>query len=359
MRLKLLIFSIFTVLIASISFGQNAELSLQTRKLIKDLDKYEKLQKKPAEHLEKIKEYYPLLKINGEYYIGAIIKVNEKINSKELEKLDIQVNTKTNKLWSVKIPIDALTKLTGLEGIELIQTDTKLKKKLNNARSDANVDDVHTGTTLNQPYLGDGVIIGVIDFGFDYTHPQFRDNQQTTLRISRVWNMPDNSGTPPSGFNYGTEIVGTQNILNAGSSSSDGSHGTHVAGIAGGSGVATSGAYVGVAPNSELVFCHLGGGASGVVDAVNYIFAYASSVGKPVVINMSLGTHIGPHDGTSLQDQMFNSLSGPGRILVGAAGNEGSTNVHASKVFNNDTTQTLVYFEDIYSNSGSSIIDIW
>src|SRR2546422_2196926 len=38
----------------------------------------------------------------------------------------------------------------------------------------------------------------------------------------------------------------------------------------------------------------------------------------------SLGTLFGPHDGTEAEEQAIDSLSGPGRIVVIAAGNDGS-----------------------------------
>lgn len=54
---------------------------------------------------------------------------------------------------------------------------------------------------------------------------------------------------------------------------------------------------------------------------MKYIYDYAESVRKPCVINMSLGSHIGPHDGTSTFDQVADNLQGPGKLFAGAAGN--------------------------------------
>ncbi|MFO8130198.1 MAG: S8 family peptidase [Bacteroidales bacterium] len=351
-------------LLALSSFSQEATLSSQTKKFMKDIRKYERLDDKAQTQIEKLKKFYPLGIVDGIVYIGGIIKVNDEIKESELEELGVQVNTKASKLWAVRIPVKKLEELAKIKGIVYIQTDTRVKKNLDNARNDASVGLVHSGSGLTQPYFGNGVIIGVTDFAFDYTHPTFYDVQGSSLRISRVWNTNDNSGNPPAGFSYGTEIIGQSDLINAGCSDNGGSHGTHVAGIAGGSGYSTEGKYVGVAPGAELVFVDIGGasGESGIVDAVNYIFSYGQSVGKPVVINMSLGKQLGPHDGTSLIDQMFGSLAGPGKILVGSAGNEGGTPLHTTCTFPHSgqyNPETLILFEDSQANTGEGLLEVY
>ncbi len=360
MKKLLLLTIVFVFTFSGLSFGQDANISLETKRFIKEVKKLEKFQKKPDKQLEKIQEFYPLLKIDNKYFIGGIIKVEESFDENELTDLNVKITTKADNLWTVKIPIENVKEVVKLDGIEFIQTDTRIKKKLNEARAETDVNAVHSGSGLGSAYLGTGVIVGVIDFGFDLTHPMFWTMDSQGGRISRVWNQDDGSGPAPSGFGYGTEIIGATNCYNYGTTDPNGSHGTHVAGIAAGSGVGTNGYYVGVAPDAELVFVQLGDGQSAVVEAASYIFNYATSQGKPAVINMSLGTHIGPHDGSSLQDQSFEYITGAGKILAGSAGNEGSVNLHAVKHFNNDSGETLVYFEDSQgSNVGEGIVDIW
>lgn len=77
---------------------------------------------------------------------------------------------------------------------------------------------------------------------------------------------------------------------------------------------------------------------------------------------MSLGTHVGPHDGTSALDQVFDSLAGSGKILVGAAGNEGSDSIFIGKNYSGNDTLMVSYMNfpsSTLGTNGVGLIDIW
>lgn len=97
-----------------------------------------------------------------------------------------------------------------------------------------------------------------------------------------------------------------------------------------------------------------------ITDGIQYCFDYAESVGKPCVVNISLGSHLGPHDGTSATDQAFAAMTGPGRIIVGAAGNEGSTALHVSKDLEDGDTslKTMIGFSED-ATTKQAYVDIW
>lgn len=214
------------------------------------------------------------------------------------------------------------------------------------------------------PIKGEDVIVGVVDIGFQTSHPTFFNENGSKYRVKRFWHQgyPNQDGPKP--FNYGI-LFSTQNsILKA--VDYDGSHGTHVAGIAAGSGFKSPDLkFSGMAPNADLVFVGikykndtLNGSALGdlvvanstILDGFQYIFNYADSVDKPVVTNLSWGMHTGPHDGTSLFDLSLESMlnknytfrnSNRGKILVGANGNSARENMHIKFDLNNDTLETL------------------
>lgn len=273
----------------------------------------------------------------------------------------IIVNARFGEIRSVQFAPDKLTLLRKMPCILYIEAATRANAarfKSDVERQTTSVDKVQSGlaNSLPQNYKGKGVIVGIVDIGFQCNNPTFYNSDGSKTRIVRYWQQSNKTGPAPSGFGYGTEITDTALIQAA--NDMDGTHGTHVAGIAAGSGFSTPGLqYRGVAPEADLVFVSikysndtLGGSALGdyivanptILDAYTYIFNYAASVGKPAVINLSWGMHTGPHDGSSLFDKACESLVGPGRILVGANGNEGDNAMHWEHRFNKDTASSIM-----------------
>ena len=168
--------------------------------------------------------------------------------------------------------------------------------------------------------------MGIVDAGFDYTHPAFRHPVDGSLRIARVWEQGTESFEgchAPEGFGYGIEMTEAADILRAQADATINSHGTHVAAIASGSDTYMEGTWQGTAPGADIVLVSLDQSVTtqaDITNAVQYIFDYATEVGKPCVVNLSLGNHDGPHDGTSFFDRMADGMQGPGRLIVGAAG---------------------------------------
>ncbi len=263
------------------------------------------------------------------------------------------------------IKVQDLPLLESIQCLKYADIGEKLELEVSNARNTTNTNSVHSGTGLSQSYTGTGVIVGIIDGGFDYTHPNFKD-VNGNLRISRVWERTNSSGTPPSslGFTYGSQFIGSTAILSELYDIQNKSHGTHVTGIAAGTGTSNLSLLKGMAPNSEIVlvsgFNPVTSNDNSYIDAINYIKNYANSVNKPAVINMSFGSGIGPHDGTTLQEQAINNLSNtPGLVLIAAAGNDGGMKKHAVNVFNGNQTKFILNNKNLYSGNEESIIDIW
>lgn len=221
------------------------------------------------------------------------------------------------------------------------------------------------------PLNGRGVVVGIIDGGFDYTHPAFYDTTYSKLRIAKAW-IQDLQGTPPVGFDYGTELNDTESLLKKKYDfDHSGSHGTGVSSIAAGSGLGGQNIKFqrGVAYESELVFVSSPRtyqdwremNMTTIIDGINYIFSYAQSVNKPAVINISMGSLLGARDGGSSFSKACEKLVGPGKILVFCAMNEGNSKKHIGKSFTATDTSlhTLVPIE-IYNNGvRRNYIDAW
>lgn len=251
-------------------------------------------------------------------------------------------------LATITLPAQQLQALATIPGIRYVQAAQSAHLMLDEARADVGADLAHqyrpaSASTEALPYTGHGVVIGQVDAGLDYMHRAFR-TADGTLRISRVWEQATDAASAsipglhaPEGYAYGAEFDTPELILRAGGDTDLRTHGTHVMGIAAGSDTWLDGQYQGIAPDAELVMVSIGNEAQTgmdnvqVSDAIQYIFDYADQVGKPCVINLSLGSHKGPHDGTSPFDQLADAMQGPGHLIVGASGNYGGDLFHVSR----------------------------
>lgn len=270
---------------------------------------------------------------------------------------------------TVRLTLDALQRLAKQQGVEYIQITSGATQMLNLARQEAGTDQIHKGTDLPQAYTGEGVVVGVVDAGFDYMHAAFRRPADGALRIKRVWEQGATTldgASAPAKYGYGIELNTPELIEKAQGDSDSNSHGTHVAAIAAGSDAYKDGAYVGNAPDADIVLVALDLNTSTNADisnAVQYIFDYADEVGKPCVVNLSLGNQDGPHDGTSTFDTMTDAMQGPGRLIVGAAGNHRTDAFHIDHTFATADAaplRTFVKYKVAPSNSVSGgTIEIW
>jgi minor extracellular serine protease Vpr len=308
---------------------------------------------------------YDITYMHGVPTVGALAQVNNNDALHVLRELGVYVVSHAGSIHTLRIPLDKVVLVLGVGGIERIEIGSELSLDMVRELNSARVDSVHNnwGGFLDQPYFGTGVVIGIIDWGFDYTHPNFYDTTLTNMRLVRAWDQNKNSGPAPALYGFGTEYVGSAELLAAQEDTlyvfGPGSHGTHVAGIAGGSGSGQI-AY-GVAPDAELIFISLKRDAPSLIDGFNYIKDYAESVGKPWVVNMSFGSHLGPHDGSGLKNIGIDNLHGPGAIFVGSAGNNGNNNFHLDKDFsqNSDTLFTVVNFNNSIAESFGQTLSMW
>ncbi len=309
--------------------------------------------------------------INNKHYISAMVKMRNGADQSALDALGVFVGTKAGSIWTTQIPVNKLEAFTQLPSIEYIELDAPIFPVLDSARKQTRADSAQKGIYLPYPMTGKNVVTGIIDAGFDYNHTTFYDTTRGGYRIKRIW-AQKNSGTPPAGFAYGREITDTNVMRTVGYDTAITSHGTHVAGITAGSGVdgGVGGRYRGMAYESDIVLVGImphpsqwiGTGVSDVIDGMNYIYNYAASVSKPAVVNLSWGSTLGSHDGTSLFSMAADALTGPGRIFVCAAGNNGQDTVHIEKTFafTDTLVHTFVNFSPYLDTAHQmTYVDVW
>ena len=223
----------------------------------------------------------------------------------KLERKGAKVNAVFDGFCTVSIPTNAVGEASDIHGVNMIDISHRVHLLTDSVSSSTHARMVNEGVNLPQSYTGKGVVLGVVDTGIDFNHRAFLD-------------------------------------------------GTHTTGIAGGSIV---NAYRGMAPDAELVLCALGDELTevNVVNGVQYIAQHAASVGKPCVINLSLGNHDGPHDGNGFMSRAFDEIAQRYRnvIIVLAAGNEGYAPLYMRKTISG--SQTLA---TILSDSEAEV-DAW
>ncbi len=314
----------------------------------------------------RLKSTYALQENEQGSWVSAYLHLLDENNQTGLDENGVKINAQYGAILSVQIPVENLRTVAQLPSVQYIEIGQRVRPLMSRVRTEdhSNIDKMHQGTNLAQAYTGKDVVIGIIDCGFQYNHINFYDSKGETLRVKRVWDQSINDN-PPTGYYYGTEYATPESIVNAQSDYSDESHATHVAGIAAG---AYSGLdYKGVAPDADLVFISYNlydnsSSNTSISDGIKYIYDYAESVGKPCVVNMSLGTHTGPHDGSSTFDRICDQLQGEGKLLVGASGNEGDYNIHVSKQLTSTdkSLKALLSFGNTPAASAKEAsIDIW
>ncbi len=245
----------------------------------------------------------------------------------------------TGNFVTAQIPSRLIASLASEPGVKYISSPRQYHTFMTNVRPDVGVTKVQEGTGLDTPYDGTGVIVGVIDQGYEYKHPAFKD------RVKR-WGSNSNTGamkttTPTSDPNNKS------------------SHATHVTNIAAGSKVEGSD-YYGIATGAEIVPMTSSLSGSAIVQQASAIKKYADEVGKPFVLNMSFGSNLGPHDGTSDVDLAMNQLTGKGAIFVAAMGNSGTSNIHAKGVFTADDEPLYLCLQPTSENTDRFITaDVW
>ena len=208
----------------------------------------------------------------------------------------------------------------------------------------------------NQPALrlrGNGVLVGFIDTGIDYTNPLFRFSDGST-RILSIWDQELQSGTPPQGILYGSEYrreeidraLLSDNPYELVPSRDENGHGTFLAGVAAG-GEDVRADFIGAVPEASIAVVKLKEAKQYLKDfyfipdgvpvyqendimlAVSYLNGLAMIYDMPLVICLGVGSSMGNHGRTGAVSTYLNYICGRRkRCVVAAAGNEANARRH-------------------------------
>jgi subtilisin family serine protease len=284
----------------------------------------------------------------------AIALVNDCFDAQSLQNKSIKIGSRVGNIITLRSPTDQSELLKNHPGIVYVKKASKISPNLARVTSDLRADSVYKQHGLMQGYSGKDVIIGITDWGFDYTHPMFYDTSLEHTRILAAWDQFKTSGPHPDGYSYGTEYSGEAELFTAEKDTFNiyqyATHGSHVAGIAGGSGAGTE--HRGVAFEANFLFVTFLVDEAAVLDAFAWMKKQATFYNKPLVINMSWGLyHLGTLDGTSLLSQAIDQYSEQGVVFITSGGNNGDEMFHIKNVFNTDTMRSHVGFYSYLSHA--------
>lgn len=243
----------------------------------------------------------------------------------------------------VTIPIDSLTKLESLDEIQYIELPKELYF------SDASSNRASCVQTAKSSYNvdGQGVLIGFIDTGIDYMHPAFRNTDGTT-RIEYIYDL----SLGGSIYNKETinQAISNEDPYSIVPSIDLSEHGTHVAGIACAGGRIPALNY-GVAPKSSIMMVKTNRGrfalSTQILKGIKFLIDKSKELNMPLVVNISLSTNDGAHNGQSLLEKYISTVCDLERItVVIAAGNEGDTSHHVGGELRGGETISINIAED-------------
>ncbi len=254
------------------------------------------------------------------------------VSRAQLEALGVTVRAQAGDVFTAFVPVSRMDAVAALSGVRAIKGAAPVELEHDLSVPTTGATALRGAGPAFIGLNGAGVLVADVDSGVDYNHPDFLDAGGQTRFVS-IWDQTVN-GVFPAGYAYGSEWLPAALNANTATQTDVSGHGTHVLGTIGGDGSGTGGAFAahtftGMAPMADLLMVKTNFQTTGILDGVAYAFDKATALGKNAVVNLSLGSHYGPKDGTSPFESGLSALTGPGRIIVKSAGNERSQARHA------------------------------
>lgn len=283
--------------------------------------------------------------VGAQRYRSVIITVAEPADTVWLREQGVVVWGVRDNMVLACVPEEQIGRLLDGGGSVLrMAMGRKVHTCLDRAVKFTGVDDIRM-EALGTPYTGKGVIVGFSDSGFDPGHVAFRgrlagiSDYNDTTAISTTYTP----GAIPEGYTDNPDMY----------------HATHVAGILAGSPAGTP--YGGIASGAELFASTSCLYDVGILAGVEDVVEAGRRTGRPVVVNLSLGSLVGPRDGTDAFCRYLDLCGEEATILI-AAGNDGSSPCTASRVLDADSTSMAVIanscnYSDLLRTDG--YFDIW
>lgn len=297
--------------------------------------------------------------------IDAIVTFNDGWDRSILENFGAENVTEIfENVVTASIPADRIEAFSENDCVYYVEFGNEYKIMMDFARPSGNVTDVQSGFEYNGTslsYTGKGIVTGLMDQGIDPNHINFTDDAGN-CRVKEAYDYNRKISattaatlkrftTDDSGETHGTHVAG----IMAGSYNRDGQY-AYLTGPTDRMVQSTPGniPYYGVATGSDIVMCSGSFTNTNILKGVKAVVDYAKASGMPAVVNLSLGSNNGPHDGSESLEQNISRYAKDAIICI-AAGNEGDYDMFAGKKFSEGDTELKTVIVD----GKSSGIDIW
>lgn len=267
----------------------------------------------------------------------VFVQMRDGIDDETLAQYGCKKYAQLGDIAIVTIPLNNVDALSQVPEVLRVEANDKSHTTMDTVPGIDNLLPVYEQTTLHPAFTGQGVVVGLMDIGFDLTHPTFyNDTTLSRYRIKAFWDQLAHN-TDTDRLPVGCEWTTAEDILSR-QCSTDGHeqyHGTHTTGIAAGSGYDSP--YRGVAWDSDIcLVANADIEDTAFIDKADYylyttatdalgfkyLFDYADSQHKPCVVSFSEGYVPLMDDDDRLFSLFLSRLVGPGHILVASAGNE-------------------------------------
>ena len=248
----------------------------------------------------------------------------------------------------ISIPVDNVDDLVAIEGVKKVDATSKGQLKTDVSLVETGVSLIDgTVPGLEEVYTGKGVTICLVDMGFDFQHPAFKDADGNT-RLRCVYLPGNNNGhkfivedDEAGTIAYPGSVFDTPELIATLTTDTDmDSHGTHTAGIA--AGTRSPLGFGGMAPDADIVLVSTEAEENVNEIAFQFVAHYAQQIDAPVVLSASMNSHHGPHNGTGMMPELIDELSHH-VIPVLSVGNEGNKHLHIYKAFDEENSSMKTF----------------
>lgn len=296
-------------------------------------------------------------------HVNGLIELEEGATFEQLEAAGIKVNRKRGRIALVTMPISEVERFSTLKSVKTLQLSRPVFTKMDKVREAVGINKIHAGEGLPQAYTGKGVITGIVDQGIAPNHINFKDENGNHRFGQLMCMFYEQNATDPTQLSAYVWESG-DDISDFTTDIYDTFHANHTIGIMAGSYkgnltmatgntqfdtkvVEAANPYYGIAYESEIAAACGELTDYSIAIGVDYALQYAYDNNKPAVVNLSLGSNYGAHDGKQVMCKFLEEC-GKEAIICVAAGNEGDMPIALNQTFTADDTEMKSFLCPMY-----------